>query len=111
MMIEHHLKFGTIKSSALSICVRNPILLTDAEAMFFCVIIFGVSIIYAYLKVSYVLDRRGDLLKRKENGVGELEELVAMLLKTKGKLEIDVYPLNNDLVDISIRLKNDQQHA
>ena len=73
-------------------------------------ITFGLAIIYAHLSESYNLDRCKDRLWRQKNGVSELEEVVATLLKTKGKLK-NVYPHCNEFAYTSIQLKKDQLHS
>ena len=72
-------------------------------------ITFGLAIIYAYLNESYDLDQCKDRLWRQENGVNDLEEVMATFLK-KGKLK-NVYPHCNELACTSIQLNKDQLHA
>ena len=86
---------STTQSTSLSIFVPKTTLLMDTETLFHFVIIFGISIICAYLNEFCDLDRCGDLLNRQENGVGEMEELVATVLKTKGKLDNYILPRNH----------------
>ena len=103
-------KSDTIKSPALIVFIPNPTVLTYKEAFIFLVITFGLAIIYAYLNKSYDLDRCKDHLWRQENGVNDLEEVMATFLKTKEKQKI-VYPHYNELAYTSIRLNKDQLHA
>ena len=110
VMTKQPPKYDTIKSSALSIFIPNPTLSTDSEALIFLVITFGLAIIYVYLNESYDLDRCKDRLWRQENGVSDLEKVVATFLKTKEKLK-NVYPHCNELAYTSIQFKQDQLHA
>ena len=110
LMTKQTQNSDTIKSSALIIFIPKPTLITDTEALIFLVITFGLVIIYAYLNESYNLDRCKDRLWRQENGVSDLEEVVATFLKTKGKLK-NVYPHCNELAYTSIQLNKDQLHA
>ena len=95
VMNEHLPIQNTTQSTSLSIFVPKTTLLMDTETLFHFVIIFGISIICAYLNEFCDLDRCGDLFNRQENGVGEMEELVATVLKTKGKLDNYILPRNH----------------
>ena len=95
VMNEHFPIQNTTQSTSLSIFVPKTTLLMDTETLFPFVIIFGISIVCAYLNEFCDLDRCGDLFNRKENGVGEMEELVATVLKTKGKLDNYILPRNH----------------
>ena len=50
-----------------------------------------------------------DLRKKQTQAVGELEEQVTMIQKSKSKLEKDVHRLNGDLMDTTEQLEESQK--